>query len=86
MHQKESLKNLLDNVEYYLGLLDLKDLKKPVLIKYYLSNYQFFKRKEENAKSDTKKRIYQRQYENFFGLYSFLVNPPHVHTHKIFKP
>ena len=74
--KKESLSNLLESFEYYKGLIDLGPQKKPILIRYAISGWQYNKRKEELAESDVDKMKYSSKAQEFWDKYMrFFPNP-----------
>ena len=79
MHQKkESLGELLDNSIYYkkqlLKELGDKKLEKSTLVRYYFSNYQFYRKKFEDEKLNENKINYKKNFKNFWNLYSSKVS------------
>jgi hypothetical protein len=72
--KKESLGALLDNLKYFEQSLDITNLNKADLIRFYLSSYQFFRKKYDNARSPQKKIEHQKQYKNFWNLYCWMVS------------
>ena len=68
-HKKESLKNLLEISEYYKDIIDLGPPKKSTLIRYVISNWQYYERKKELARLGANKVKYSRKSGEFWDMY-----------------
>ena len=70
--KKESLNDLLDNIAFYNTVFEFGPPRKQDLIRYYTSNWMFYKRKMDLAKSETKKVGYEKKYNYFWNIYCSL--------------
>ena len=76
--KKENLTDLLDNINYYTNIVNLGNPPLSILTRYYLSNWQFYKRKKENAKTEKRKIKYGGKAQVFWNNYNALFPAPHT--------
>tara|TARA_Y100000310_G_scaffold100335_1_gene98195 strand:+ start:388 stop:651 length:264 start_codon:yes stop_codon:yes gene_type:complete len=67
-----SLKDLLNNVKYYASLMEIEPVLESIKIRHYISNWQFYKRKAENAKTKTMMLRHQQKMTEYWDLYCSL--------------
>jgi hypothetical protein len=80
--KKESLKDLLDNVNFYKNLLEEKKSTPENLMRYYLSNWKLYYKKSQITKLEKQKLDFQKKSKEYFRKYLDLFPDE---TNKIFN-
>jgi len=77
MHQrKESLRDLIENVEFYKRKLRPEENKKGDLIRYYIANWKLYNEKARTTKVEKRRLNFQQNSRDYFERYcSFFTDP-----------